>query len=89
MKYSRFRTLLFTFTLGLATANIYASLSEYLKEIPVNLPKVESKTPIIIRLCPESFVYGIGSKYYREKGKIYFSEEKALDCNAGGGSGAL
>ena len=84
MKYSRFRTLLFTFTLGLATANIYASLSEYLKEIPVNLPKVESKTPIIIRLCPE-----LGSKYYREKGKIYFSEEKALDCNAGGGSGAL
>lgn len=80
MKYSRFRTLLFTFTLGLATANIYAGLSEYLKVIPVNLPKVESESPIIIRVCHESFAYGKKDKHYYENGYIYFSQEKAMNC---------
>ncbi len=80
MKYSRFRTLLFTFALGLAIANIYASLSEYLTEIPVNLPKVESNTPIIIRVCHEPFVFGKKDKNYYENGYIYFSKEKAISC---------
>lgn len=80
MKYSRFRTLLFTFILGLATANIYASLFEYSKEIPVNVPKIESDTPIITRLCPEPFVYGKKDKHYYENGHIYFSKEKAINC---------
>jgi hypothetical protein len=88
MKYSRFRTLLLTFTLGLATANIYASLSEYLKEIPVNVPKVETENPIIIRVCHEPFVYGKKDKHYHENGYIYFSKEKAMNCNQDGGGGA-
>lgn len=87
MKYSRFRTVLFTFALGLTISNIYAILSEYLKEIPVNVPKVESETPIIIRLCPEPFVYGKRNKHYQENGYIYFSKEKAINCSHGGGSG--
>ena len=88
MKYSRLRTLLFTFALGLATVNFYASVSEYFKEIPVNLPKVETETPIIIRLCPEPFVEGKRNKQYVENGNLYFSKEKALDCTPGGGGGA-
>jgi len=88
MKYSRFRTLLFTFAVGLAISNIYARLSEYLQVIPVNVPKVESNTPIIIRLCPEPFVYGKRNKHYLENGNLYFSKEKALDCTPGGGGGS-
>jgi hypothetical protein len=53
VKYSRLRTFLFTFALGLASAGIYARVLEKLEEIPVNLPKVESETPLIIIPCPE------------------------------------
>lgn len=85
MKYSRLRTLLFTFMLGLATTNIYAGLSKYLKEIPVDLPKVESATPIIIRVCHEPFVLGKKDKNYYENGYVYFSKEKTMNCDQGGG----
>ena len=87
MRYSRFRTLLFTFTLSLAVVSIYARLSGYLEEIPVNLPKVESDTPIIIRLCPELPTRGKRNKFYQEHGYIYFSKEKAVNCTPGGGGG--
>jgi hypothetical protein len=69
--------LLFTFALGLATVNIYASLSEYFKEIPVNLPKVETETPIIINVCREPFVEGKKDKNYYEMA-TYISAKKKL-----------
>lgn len=87
MRYSRFRTLLFTFTLGLAIVSIYARISEYLQQIPVNVPKVESGTPIIIRVCPDLSAPGKRNNFYQEKGYIYFSKEKAINCSQGGGSG--
>ncbi len=85
IRYSRFRTLLLTFTLGLAIVSIYARLSEYSEEIPVNVPKVESDTPIIIRLCPELSNGEKRNKFYQEDGYIYFSKEKAINCSQGGG----
>lgn len=80
MKYSRLRTLLFTFALGLATVNFYASVSEYFKEISVNLPKVETETPIIIRVCHEPFAKGKKDKNYHENGYVYFSKQKTINC---------
>lgn len=53
IRYSRSRTFLFTFTLGLAILSIYARVAGYLDEIPVDIPKVDSDTPIIIRVCPD------------------------------------
>ncbi len=88
IRYSRFRTLLLTFTLGLAVVSIYTRLSGYSEEIPVNLPKVESDSPIIIRLCPEIIIGKKGNKFYQEDGKIYFSKEKAVNCSKGGGGGS-
>lgn len=88
IRYSRFRTLLLTFALGVAIVSIYARVSEYLEEIPVNLPKVESDTPIIIRICPERLDNGKIIKGYQENGKLYFSKEKALNCTPGGGGGS-
>lgn len=82
IRYSRFRILLLTFTFGLAVVSIYARLSGYLDEVPVDVPKVQSDTPIIIRLCPE-----YGRKSYQENGYKYFSKEKAVNCSAGGGGG--
>jgi hypothetical protein len=80
IRFSRFRTLLLTFTLGLAIVSIYVRLSENLEEIPVNVPKVESDTPIIIRLCPEIMSNGQRNKVYQENGYIYFNKEKAINC---------
>jgi hypothetical protein len=77
--------LLLTFTLGLAIVSIHARLSEYLEEIPVNVPKVKSDTPIIIRLCPELSTGEKRNKFYQEDGYIYFSKEKAINCSQGGG----
>jgi hypothetical protein len=86
IQYSRFRTLLFTFTLGLAVVSIQTTLSGYLEKIPVNVPKVESDTPIIIRLCPEILTSGQIIKGYQEDGGyIYFSKEKAMNCSQAGG----
>lgn len=86
IRYSRFRTLLLTFSIGLAMVSIFARLSGYLDEIPVKTPQIESDTPIIIRLCPE-FPSEKRNKLYRENGHIYFSKEKAIDCFQGGGAG--
>lgn len=83
IKYSRFRIFLFTFTLGLSILNIYARLSGYLEEIPVNVPKIESDTPIIIVLCPE--LPAKRNKIYEINGNMYFSKEKAINCLIGGG----
>ena len=91
IRYSRSRTFLFTFTLGLAILSIYTRSAGYLDEIPVNVPKVDSDTPIIIRLCPDLDPVG-ANKFYLDNGRIYFSKEKAVNCvldmgSAGGGGG--
>ena len=79
IRYSRTRTFLFTFTLGLAILSIYTRVSGYLDEIPIDVPKVDSDTPIIIRLCPD-LDPAKGNKFYLEDGKAYFSKEKAMNC---------
>jgi hypothetical protein len=56
-------------------------LSEYLEEIPVKVPVVESATPIIIRLCPDLE----SRKFYKENGYVYFNKEKGVNCNIGSG----
>ncbi len=81
MKYSLFRTFLLTFIFGIAVVSFYARLTGYLNEIPINLPKVQSDTPIIIRLCPDEK----SNKGYWEGGYLYFSKEKAINCSQGGG----
>ena len=88
IRYSRSRTFLFTFTLGLAILSIYARLSGYIDEIPVDVPKVDSDTPIIIRLCPD-LGPAKGNKFYLENGYVYFSKEKAVNCVLVGASGPL
>ena len=84
IRFSRFRTFLLTLTLGFAAISVWTRLSAYLEEIPVDLPKVESAAPIMIRLCREP---GSGTEYF-ENGQIYFGKEKAMNCNLGGGGGA-
>lgn len=81
---SRFRTFTFTFALGIAIVSSYSRLADYWDEIPVQLPDIESETPIIIRICPERLP-GNRVRGYGENGNIYFSKEKALNCTAGGG----
>lgn len=46
--YFQFRTMLLTLTLGLASAGFFNWLDDYLTEIPVDLPKAESGSPIFI-----------------------------------------
>lgn len=87
MRYSRFRTLLFTFTLGLAIVSIHLRLSGFLEEIPINAPKVESDTPIIIRVCPEPLTRKEMNKIYQERDSTYFSRVKGINCYPGGGGG--
>jgi len=87
IRYSRSRTFLFTFTLGLAILSIYTRVSGYLDEIPIDVPKVDSDMPIIIRLCPDLDPVK-KNKFYREGDWIYFSKEKAMNCTPGGGGGA-
>lgn len=72
-----------TVTFGFAAVSIWARLCGYLDEIPVDLPTVESETPIMIRLCPE---WESGKEYF-DDGQIYFSKEKAMNCTPGGGGG--
>lgn len=87
MKHSRFRTLLFTFTLGLAIAGIYARLSGYLEEIRIDTPRIESDTPIIIRVCPEPLTREEKDRLYKKYNGKYFSKSKDINCNSGGGAG--
>jgi len=84
IRFSRFRTFLLTLTFGFAAISVWGRLSAYFEEIPVDLPTVESGTPIMIRLCREP---GSINEYY-EKGHLYFSKEKAVRCNQGGGGGS-
>jgi hypothetical protein len=79
LRYSRLRTLVFTVMLGLAAVRVW----DYFDDVYVNVPKVESDTPIIIRICPE---WETG-KGYVEAGDLYFSQEKAIECTPGGGGG--
>lgn len=78
--------------LGVAAVNILGRLDSYRNDIPsndipVHLPEVESGTPIIIRLCPQSLP-GNRVRGYREDGNIYFSSKKAMNCTPGGGGGS-
>jgi hypothetical protein len=69
----------------LAIVSIDARLADYLGQIPINLPNVESGTPIIIRICPEELPDGKIKNGYWENGYLYFSKEKAINCSTGGG----
>ena len=83
IRFSRFRTFVLTLTFGFAAVCIGNRLSDYFNEVPVDVPMVESETPIMIRLCPE---WESGKEYFDE-GQIYFSKEKAMNCTSGGGGG--
>jgi hypothetical protein len=67
--------------LGLAGVESYEKVSGSREEIPVNVPQVQSNSPIIIKLCPET------GKSYVEDGNIYFNKEKEINCTPGGGGG--
>ena len=69
---------------GLTAISIYTKLADYLEEGPVKVPEVQSDGPIMIRVCRERG----SSKEYYEKGHLYFSKEKAVRCNLGGGGGS-
>ncbi|MDQ2747242.1 MAG: hypothetical protein M3T96_08290 [Acidobacteriota bacterium] len=58
-----------------------------MKEVPVDVPKVESAAPIIVRLCPEILTKEQRSKVYWEHGYPFFSKEKAVNCEQVGGGG--
>src|SRR5687767_2508222 len=51
--YSRFRVMLLTFTFGLAVVPFSNLLFEKWSEIPVDLPEVESDSPIIVMVPNE------------------------------------
>ena len=88
IRFSRFRTFLFTFLLGSAVV-------AHVDDVPVMVPEAESDSPIIIRLCPKVHVREecdgswnlYSEKGYQENGYLYFSKEKAMNCTIGGGGG--
>jgi hypothetical protein len=83
IRFSRFRTFLLTLTFGFAVISVWSRVSAYLEEIPVDIPTVESETPITVRVCREP-----GSiKEYRENGYQYFSKDKAMLCTLSSGGG--
>jgi len=91
IRFSRLRTILFTFMLGLTSINVYQWLLQSFEktrieipEVEIKVPEVETNPPIIIRVCPE----WQSGKYFLENGNIYFSREKAMNCTPGGGGGA-
>ena len=51
--YSRFRVMLLTFTLGLAVAPFSNALYEKWSEIPIDLPVIESDSPIVVMVPTE------------------------------------
>ncbi len=64
MNYSRFRIALLTFILGIVSVPFFKTEYEKSTEIQVDLPKVESGSPIIVDIYPtERFPmhYGGGS----------------------------
>ncbi len=81
VRFSRFRTFLLTFTFGLASFSAYMRLADYFEEIPVDLPQVNSDSPIIIRVCPD---WRSSRKGYEEEGSDFFEE---INCIPGGGGG--
>lgn len=84
IRFSRFRTFLLTLTLGFAAVSVWTRLAAYLEEVPVDVPKIQSDSPIMIRVCREP---GSENEYF-EGGQVYFGKEKAVNCNLkGGGAG--
>jgi hypothetical protein len=80
IRFSRLRTFLLTSLLGLAAASIRYDPSPY-----VDVPKVGSDVPIVVRLCPD---WQSGRGYIADDGSVYFSEARAIDCTpSGGGAG--
>ena len=51
MKYSQIRIALLTFTLGIASVGFFNSLYEKFNASYVELPRVNSDTPIVIKIC--------------------------------------
>lgn len=59
--------MLMTFALGLASVFVYNSSLKYAEEIPVNLPEIESASPIFVFPKEERFIPycggSVGEKY--------------------------
>lgn len=83
IRFSRLRTFLLTLSFGFAAISVCARLSGYLEEVHVDVPKVQSDTPIMIRLCGE---WGSRERY-SYAGNTNSRREKPLDCYVGGGGG--
>lgn len=83
IRFSRLRIFVLTLTVGFAAISIYARLSGYLDEVRVDLPEVQSETPIMIRLCTE---WG-SRKRVSDSDDNRQNREKRLDCYVGGGGG--
>ena len=73
MKYFQIRTALLTFALGLVSIPFANFLQAKWIESSVELPKVNSDTPILVRVCPEF-------EKFRKK-------DPTINCNQDGGGG--
>lgn len=73
MKYFQIRTALLTFALGLASIPFADFLQAKWIESSVELPKVNSGTPIFVRVCPE-----FGRPW---------TKDATINCERGGGAG--
>ena len=54
--------------------------AESFQDIPVSLPEIESESPVIIRVCPES------GKGVVVNGYVYFDREKGINCTTSVGA---
>ena len=62
IRYSRFRTLVLTFALGLAVVSVYARMSGYFDDILVDLPVIESKSSIEVTIPTKKIAWLNGIK---------------------------
>lgn len=73
--YSRFRILLMTFAVGLASVFVFNGSLKYSDEVPVNLPKTNSGDAIVVfPRCLYEMPFGGGAGGGSTKNKLYVPE---------------
>lgn len=83
MNYPKIRTALLTLILGLVSVPFFTPLLDKWKEPYVELPQIESTSPLFVKRCSDEET----PKFYRKYGYIVVNKTKGINCNDDGGGG--